>query len=278
MSISALRRPWPGGDGQVYAGRMPSASPRRLPKTTRLRALELLADCDPEGCSGALLLANGVTIEQLDELVRARLVSATPHQVRAGRDRMAVATLRITEAGRRSLDEAMNLLLDPDAIYFPDPEAIAPLAIAFARLMFAHAKFEGEFRSLQGAITNDPRFGERRANQWSARRRPDCMAKLIEKHFPDGLEEAEPIAKLLNDAIDLCDRRNLLAHGEWWYFHQPTSTVTVRSGTQGRDDEGPEHADFTAAGIYALAEKFKDLAAELYHLGHSIDARKSCPS
>jgi hypothetical protein len=56
-------------------------------------------------------------------------------------------------------------LLDPDAIYFPDRLAIAPLAIPFARLMLAHAKFEGEFRSLQGAITNDPNFGERRANQ-----------------------------------------------------------------------------------------------------------------
>jgi hypothetical protein len=47
------------------------------------------------------------------------------------------------------------MLLDPDAIYFPDPETVAPLAIAFAQMMFAHAKFEDEFRSLQGAITND---------------------------------------------------------------------------------------------------------------------------
>jgi hypothetical protein len=82
--------------------------------------------------------------------------------------------------------------------------------------MFAHANFEGEFRSLQGAITNDPKFGERRANHWNARRRPDCMAKLIKKHFPDGLEEAEQITSVLTEAIDLCDRRNLLAHGEWW--------------------------------------------------------------
>jgi hypothetical protein len=169
----------------------------------------------------------------------------------------------------------MNLL-DPDAIYFPDPEAIAPLAVAFARLMFAHASFEGEFRSLQSTITNDPSFGERRANQWNARRRPDCMAKLIEKHFPDGLEEAEPITRVLTEAIALCDRRNLLAHGEWWYFHQPTSTVTVRSGTQW-GDEGPEHEHFTAADICALAEKFKDLKAELYHLRRSIEARKPCP-
>jgi hypothetical protein len=46
-------------------------------------------------------------------------------------------------------------LLDPDAIYFRDPVTIAPFAIAFAQLMFAHANFESEFRSLQGVITND---------------------------------------------------------------------------------------------------------------------------
>src|SRR5262245_56654218 len=160
----------------------------------------------------------------------------------------------------------MTHLLDPEAIYFPDPEVIAPLAIAFAQLMFAHAKFEDEFRSLQGIITGDRRFGDRRANQWSVRRRPDSMAKLIKKHFPHGLQENEPITRVLKDAIDLCDRRNLLAHGEWWYFHRPTSTVTVRSSTLWADegpDEGPKHEDFTAAEICALIEKVKDLEDEL---------------
>jgi hypothetical protein len=240
----------------------------------RLRALELLADCGPEGCGEDLLLANGVTIEQLDELVRGGLVSATPQQV--GSDR----TLRITEMGQRSLDGAINILLDPDAIYFPDPKDITPLAIAFAQLMFAHAKFEDEFRSLQGIIADDRRFGDRRANQWSARRRPDCMAELIEKHFPHGLEEGELITTVLSEAIAFCDRRNLLAHGEWWCFHQPTSIVTVRSSTLWGDegpDEAPKHEDFTAADISALTEKFKDLAAELYHLGRSIEGCKSCP-
>jgi hypothetical protein len=103
------------------------------------------------------------------------------------------------------------------------------------------------------------------------------MAKLIEKHFPDGLEEAEQIATVLTEAIAFCDRRNLLAHGEWWYFHQPTSTVTVRSSTQWEDEGSPEHADFTAADICALAERLKDLEAELYHLRRSIEDRASCP-
>jgi hypothetical protein len=173
----------------------------------------------------------------------------------------------------------MNLL-DPDAIYFPAPENIAPLALAFAQLMFAHANFEGELRSLQRTITDDPRFGDRRANQWSARRRPDCMVKLIEKHFPHGLQEAEPIERVLTEAIAPCDRRNLLAHGEWWYFHQPTSTVTVRSSTLWGDegpDKGLEHVDFTAADICALTEKFKDFEDELFRLGRDIEARKPSP-
>jgi hypothetical protein len=166
-------------------------------------------------------------------------------------------------------------LLDPDAIYFPEPGAIAPLAIAFARMMFAHAHFESEFRSLQAAIVSDPTFGEQRRNQWNARRRPDCMAKLIKKHYPDGLEEAERIGQVLIEAIDLCDKRNLLAHGEWWFFHQPTSTITVRSGTQW-GEEAPKHVDFTAAGISMIAESFKDLDAQLFHLRRSIEDRASC--
>jgi hypothetical protein len=37
------------------------------------------------------------------ELVRAGLATATPQRVKAGRERMEVATLRITEAGRKAL-------------------------------------------------------------------------------------------------------------------------------------------------------------------------------
>jgi hypothetical protein len=168
----------------------------------------------------------------------------------------------------------VNWQLDPEAVYFPDPEAITPLALAFARLMFAHAAFEDEFRSLQAAITNDPGFGERRPNQWSARQRPGFTTKLIEKHFPEGLEEVGPITRVLTEVIALCDQRNLLAHGEWWYFHPPTSTITVRSATQW-GDKGPENKDFTAADICSLAETFKDLKTELYQFRHNIEARTS---
>jgi hypothetical protein len=167
-------------------------------------------------------------------------------------------------------------LLDPEAIYYPDPEMIAPLAIQFACLMFAHAHFEAEFRALQSAITNDPSFGEQPANQWSARQRPDRMIELIKKHFPAGLAEAEPITALLTEAIAHCDRRNLLAHGEWWCFHPPTSTVTVRSGVQWQP-ERPEHKDFTADDICAVTEALKELRVRLYHLRSSIEARNDAP-
>jgi hypothetical protein len=39
------------------------------------------------------------------KLVRAGLATATPQRVTAGRDKLEVATLRITEAGRRALAE-----------------------------------------------------------------------------------------------------------------------------------------------------------------------------
>ena len=76
----------------------------RYPKPDRRRALELLASCGVEGCSEAVMRAHGFTTEQLVELVRAGLASATPQRVRAGRERMEVAMLRITEAGRRALE------------------------------------------------------------------------------------------------------------------------------------------------------------------------------
>jgi hypothetical protein len=95
----------------------------------------------------------------------------------------------------------------PDEKYSPEPDEIRPHALAFARLMFAHAAFEREVRSLQGAITNDPGFGERRDNQWAARKRSKRMAELIKEHLGDDLPEAESIATLLTEAIVPCDQR-----------------------------------------------------------------------
>jgi hypothetical protein len=78
---------------------MPS---RKHPPATRRRALELLASCR-DGCTEAIMLAYGFSIPQMVELVRAGLASATTERVVAGKQRLEVATVRITEAGRRAL-------------------------------------------------------------------------------------------------------------------------------------------------------------------------------
>ena len=155
--------------------------------------------------------------------------------------------------------------MDAHIIYLPDPDEIAPFAIAFARMMFAHAAFEREVRDLQAAIVGVYGFGEKRENQWNARARPALMVKLIAKHF-GAIPEAEPIRKILTEAIPVCDARNLLAHGEWWLFDRAQSTIHVRGGTQWKDDGAVDHRTWTIAEIVAVTEKFKDLDVQLYNL------------
>jgi hypothetical protein len=77
---------------------------RRLPKPTRRRALELLAGCGQQGCTEAIMLAQGFTVEFLTELVRDGLATATAERVMAGAKQIEVARVRITEAGRKALD------------------------------------------------------------------------------------------------------------------------------------------------------------------------------
>jgi hypothetical protein len=50
-----------------------------------------------------VLRAHGFTIEQLVELVRSGLASATPTRIRAGREVLEVAALRITAQGWKAL-------------------------------------------------------------------------------------------------------------------------------------------------------------------------------
>jgi hypothetical protein len=82
---------------------MPQPHPRRHgPKPDRRRALELLAASN-DGATEAIMLAHGFTVEQLVELVRSGLASATPERVVAGKRAMQMTRVRITEAGRRVL-------------------------------------------------------------------------------------------------------------------------------------------------------------------------------
>jgi hypothetical protein len=61
------------------------------------RALELLA-ASRDGCTEAMMLAHSITIEQMVELVRAGLVTATSERVVAGGRKVEVARVQITEA------------------------------------------------------------------------------------------------------------------------------------------------------------------------------------
>jgi hypothetical protein len=80
---------------------------RRRPKPDRRRALELLASCR-DGCSEAIMLAHGFTIDMMVELVNAGLATATAERVVAGRHTIEVARVRITDAGRRALAKSQS--------------------------------------------------------------------------------------------------------------------------------------------------------------------------
>jgi hypothetical protein len=75
---------------------------RHGPKPDRRRALELLA-ASPDGCTEALMFANGFTAELLVELVRAGLASAHPERMVADGRMTEVARVKISEAGWRAL-------------------------------------------------------------------------------------------------------------------------------------------------------------------------------
>ena len=89
---------------------MPNAPSRtrkhHLNPLRRRHALSLLAGCGHEGCSEAVMKAHGFTVEQLVDLVRSGLASATPKRIRAGREVLEVVTLRITAEGRKALAHA----------------------------------------------------------------------------------------------------------------------------------------------------------------------------
>ena len=75
-------------------------------KPDRIRALELLAGFGDEGCTKAILRAQGFATAEIVELVRGGLATATAeHAVARGREH-EVARVRITDAGRRVLEKA----------------------------------------------------------------------------------------------------------------------------------------------------------------------------
>ena len=168
--------------------------------------------------------------------------------------------------------------MDPHDVAFPDPSEIAPHAIAFARMMFAHAAFEREVRSLIDAINpKKPGFGERPENQWTASESgTGKIMILIKHHRGSGLPQTAQIKNLLTDAIHPCRDRNFLAQGTWCCFNRRTLTVEVRAGVRWGQPQLPaENRAYTVSDILKLTRKFKDMEAELYKIRRSLEPKMS---
>jgi hypothetical protein len=56
-----------------------------------------------DGCTEAIMLAHGFSIDMMVKLVNAGLATATAERMVAGGKTIEVARVRITEAGRRAL-------------------------------------------------------------------------------------------------------------------------------------------------------------------------------
>jgi hypothetical protein len=83
----------------------PPRRPRRGPKPDRRRALELLA-ASPDGCTEAIMLAHGFPVPLLVDLCIAGLASATLERMVAGGRPVEVVRIKITEAGRKAIEQA----------------------------------------------------------------------------------------------------------------------------------------------------------------------------
>ena len=75
---------------------------RRSPKPDGRRALELLA-ASADGCTEAVMLAHGFSIDIVVELINAGLATAKPERILVGGYQEERTRVRITEEGRRAL-------------------------------------------------------------------------------------------------------------------------------------------------------------------------------
>jgi hypothetical protein len=109
MSKGGIKK-MPGAPWNVFwtlkapeRGRWVTRSARRIGSRSQLAvARSICSPPAPAGCTEAVMLAHGFTVEQIAELVRARLATAT---TRARGDGTAheVARVKITKAGQRAL-------------------------------------------------------------------------------------------------------------------------------------------------------------------------------
>lgn len=164
----------------------------------------------------------------------------------------------------------VTAILEPT--FFPQAKDIPQsLAMAFMRMMMAHAKFESQVRALQSTVANDLNYGEQPGNRWPADERPKRMVKLVEEKL-GAIPETEAIKHLLQDARVPSDKRNHLAHGVWWSFNPRTATISVRGGTQRKDED--QFDEYSEENILAIADRFETLEAELYKLRRDIENRR----
>ncbi len=68
------------------------------------RALEILAVAGLGGCTGATLLGHGFRTGMLADLVRDGLATARRESMWVGKRKIAVARVRITDAGQKALE------------------------------------------------------------------------------------------------------------------------------------------------------------------------------
>ena len=162
--------------------------------------------------------------------------------------------------------------MDRDDVAFPDANEIAPHAVAFAQMMFAHAEFERGIRSMVDAINpKEPGFGERPENQWTASASGTAkVIVLMMRYCGSALHQIEQIRNLLDAAVQLCRERSFLAHGTWWCFNRRTLTVDVHGGIRSEPELPPENRIYAVSDIDQLANKFKELEAELHRIRLSL--------
>jgi hypothetical protein len=70
----------------------------------RDRALRLLAE-NPDGCSRAILLAHGFSLELMDKLIRVGLATASTEREIRGDKAIEIVRIKLTKAGREAVRE-----------------------------------------------------------------------------------------------------------------------------------------------------------------------------
>jgi hypothetical protein len=87
---------------------IPLFPPRRILTADEREALQLLARSQ-DGCRQSIMLARGLMIGTLENLVRASLATAELRSIIVTRRAMLVPWLKITDAGRRALGTGWTL-------------------------------------------------------------------------------------------------------------------------------------------------------------------------